>query len=164
MGRRVSQGGVPDGDGSFLISDCSEPEGPQGKVWIRKFDPAVAFDGVNYLVTWVDFYGDFAGYYRTSAARVTPAKTVLDDGIGLSSGGRTRTRGSPSLAFGGLDVPRRLERARGVRGARVTPEGSVLDPSGFTMSLSGARSPVDAFDGTNYLGVWDDGVDVSGRA
>ena len=65
LGRRVSQDGVPDGDGSFLISDCSEPRGknPGGRSGSSKFDPAVAFDGVNYLVTWVDFYGNLAGYY-----------------------------------------------------------------------------------------------------
>ena len=67
MGRLVSQSGVADDDGSFLISDLwGDPKIP-GKVWIRHLDPAVAFDGVNYLVTWVYFYGDFSGY-RTSPA------------------------------------------------------------------------------------------------
>ena len=81
MGRRVSQGGVPDGDGSFLISYCSVPRGkePRGKVWIQKMDPAVAFDGVNYFVTWVFLYGDVSGYYTDiQGARVTPERTVLD--------------------------------------------------------------------------------------
>ena len=84
------------------------------------------------------------------------------DTIGLSSGARYRSRGSPSLVFGGSTYLVVWEDAGVVRGGRVTREGSVLDPTGFTMSLSGAQSPVNAFDGTNYLGVWNDGVDVIG--
>ena len=103
LGRRVSQGGVPDGDGSFLISYCSVPRGkePRGKVWIQKMDPAVAFDGVNYLVTWVYLYGNLSGYYTDiQGARVTPARTVLDP-RGSTSAGRRETSTSPSVVFGG---------------------------------------------------------------
>ncbi len=161
LGRRVSQAGVPDGDGSFLISDCYEDP---GNVWIRKFDPAVAFDGVNYLVTWVDFYGNLAGYaLNISVARVTPAGTVLDpNGIGITGGGWYGNRGWPSLAFGGSTYLVVWIDGGVVRGARLTRDGSVLDPGGFAMSSSGARFPVNAFDGTNYLAVWDNSVDVLG--
>ena len=124
-------------------------------------DPAVAFDGVNYLVTWVYLYGDFHGYYTDiQGARVTPARTVLDpDGFYIS--GAPGNQYSPSVVFGGSTylvvwaVP-------GIRGARVTGEGSVLDPDGIVVSALSAQSPVDAFDGTNYLAVWDNQVDVLG--
>ena len=152
-----------------MISDCQVPAGadePRGEIWRYKFDPAVAFDGVNYLVTWVDFYGDLGNSYTNIyAARVSPAKIVLDpNGIGLSGGAHPDNR-SPSLVFGGsMYFVVWLENRGGLRlrAARVTPEGSVLDPFGFTISAPGANSPVDAFDGTNFLAVWDDSVDVLG--
>ena len=111
LGRRVSQGGVPDGDGSFLISYCQRPgKEPRGKVFIQKMDPAVAFDGVNYLVTWVYLYGDFSGYYTDiQGARVTPARGVLDRDL------HHRGVGKPVLALGGL---RRLDVSRRLGGAR----------------------------------------------
>ena len=118
LGRRVSQSGVPDGEGSFLIADCFEDP---GNVWIRHWDPAVAFDGVNYLVTWVYFYGDFGGWTTNiSGARVTPARTVLDT-FGLTGGNHR----DPALAVAGLrrlDVPRRLvRRLVGRRGRPWSP-------------------------------------------
>ena len=91
-------------------------------------DPAVAFDGVNYLVTWVYLYGDIHGYYTDiQGARVTPERTVLDPEIYIT--GAPGNQYSPSVVFGGStyfvvwEVP-------GIRGARVTGEGSVLDPEG----------------------------------
>ena len=135
--------------------------GPAGKVWIRKFDPAVAFDGVNYFVTWVYFYGEFGGYTENIyGSRVAPDKTVLDELI--ITGTQHGNRAWPSLAFGGSTYLVVWIDSHVVRGARVTREGSVLDSDGFVMSASGARFPVDAFDGTNYLAVWDNQVDAFG--
>ena len=114
-----------------MISDCSEPGekvgvrkmDPAGKEWIRKFDPAVAFDGVNYLVTWVDFYGILGGYCENIAgSRVTPAGTVLGK-IGFSRGGFYGTRGSPSLVFGGSTYLVVWLDEGVLRGARVTRDG-----------------------------------------
>ena len=97
LGRRVGQGGVPDGDGSFVISDCQVPGGadePRGQIWRYKFDPAVAFDGVNYLVSWVDFYGDLQNSYTNIyAARVSPRRSCSTRTGSASAGGRTQTRG-----------------------------------------------------------------------
>ncbi len=170
LGRLVSQDGVADDDGSFLISYCSEPGekvgvrkmDPAGKEWIRKFDPAVAFDGVNYLVTWVDFYGDFSGYWvNIAGARVTPDRNVLGK-LGLTGGGFYGTRSWPSLVFGGSTYLVVWNDGLTVRGGRVTRDGSGLDPNGLTLSAPDAHFSVDAFDGTNYLAVWDNGVDVFG--
>ena len=125
-------------------------------------DPAVAFDGVNYLVTWVYFYGNFSGYFTDiQGARVTPAKTVLDPS-GIYINGAPGNQYSPSVVFGGSTYLVVWIDGGGAHGARVTPDGSVLDHDAILMSASSARSPVDAFDGTNYLGVWDNTVDVLG--
>ena len=171
LGRRVSQEGVPDGDGSFLISYCEEPGeklgvskmDPAGKRWIRKFDPAVAFDGVNYLVTWVDFYGDFGGYYSNIVgARVTPDRSVLGE-LGVTSDGFYQSRGSPSLVFGGSTYLVAWIDAQVLRGSRVTREGSVLDPR------TGSRCPRPGSLSRRRLRrhelprVWDNNVDVVGN-
>ena len=47
----------------------------------------------------------------------------------------------------------------GIRGARVTQDGTILDPGGFTICDSpgmNASYPQVAFDGANYLVVWED--------
>src|SRR5207244_8680160 len=42
-------------------------------------------------------------------------------------------------------------------GARVSPVGTALDPDGITISTGTCRGdPVLAFDGANYLAVWED--------
>jgi len=46
-----------------------------------------------------------------------------------------------------------------IYGARITPQGTVLDTQGFVISqaANGQESPTLAFDGANYLAVWSDG-------
>ena len=48
-----------------------------------------------------------------------------------------------------------------IYGARVTPDGAVLDTSGFLISLSarGQYAPAVGFDGKNFLAVWEDDRD-----
>ena len=118
--------------------------------------PQVAFDGTNYLVAWTDDRGG-PGIF---AARVTPGGTVLDPtGFVVSSGGYR-----PTLAFDGTNylvvwavlagglVITDIYAARSPRAAPCSiPPASPCRRHSATEDL-----PAVAFDGTNYLVVWDD--------
>ena len=76
-----------------------------------------------------------------------------DSGINASNG-------SPSIAWDGTNFFTVWINGTDIYGARVSPDGDVLDPTGIAISvgLNGSttepRPPSVAFDGTNYLVVW----------
>jgi hypothetical protein len=149
-GARVTpQGVVLDRDG-FVISQAADGQ----------CNPAIAFDGTNFLVVWNDFRIDmFSDIY---GARVTPQGTVLDPaGIPISTA--TSTQALPSIAFDGTDFLVVWEDSRSgpdidLYGARVTPQGTVLDPSGIPVSRAAGYQEFTAmdFDGSNFIVVWRD--------
>jgi hypothetical protein len=136
-------------------------------------DVSAAFDGANYLVVWSDTrsgspVGPDADIVGT---RVTPAGVVLDPaGIAISSARGAQS--SPYVSFDGTNYfvawedtrndpgafPPRLD----IYGTRITPDGTVLDgpPATGGIAINTAdvpkQHPVIAFDGTNYLVVWDE--------
>ena len=118
--------------------------------------PDVAFGGQNYLVAWDD---ERSTVYRdVYAARVSPDGIVLDpDGIPISTGGCCRF--SPAVAFGSgnyLVVWVHPAELTDIRGARVSPDGVVLDETGFPISSAAGWqwTPAVATDGADYLVVW----------
>jgi hypothetical protein len=121
-------------------------------------EPAVGFDGTNYLVVWRDRYWRSIGIYGT---RVSPQGVVLDpDGITIRAGGGM----SPAVSFGAKsflvvweDCFRGDCGDAGVVGARVSTTGVVLDPDGFPIATGSPAqaSPALAFDGTNWLVAWE---------
>jgi phosphoribosylformylglycinamidine (FGAM) synthase PurS component len=117
--------------------------------------PAVAFDGDNFLVVWEDYRSHST--YNIYAARVTSSGAVLDTGgIAVSTAGGNQ--GSPAVAFDGVNFLAAWNDGRNdqqIYAARVTPQGTVLDPSGIAISnVADCWSPAVAFDGTNSLVVW----------
>jgi len=130
-----------------------------------QYRPTVAFDGTNLLVTWAD---GRSSNYDIYGARVTPSGIVLDStGIAVSTA--VDDQNAPAVAFDGTSFlvvwqDARSGRGDDIYGARVTPSGAVLDSSGIAVStaVDDQGNPALAFDGTNFLAVWQDvrtGVD-----
>ncbi|HVU05163.1 MAG TPA: hypothetical protein VHE30_25615 [Polyangiaceae bacterium] len=135
----------------FLVSGAANPQK----------SATVAFNGTNYLVAWEDS----RPFSNTDiyATRVTPTGTVLDtSGISVSLALNSQTQ--PAAASDGTDffVVWTDERAGigagDIYGTRVTAAGAVGSVTGLPIETNGLLqdSPAIAFDGTNYLVVWED--------
>ena len=140
-----------------------DPAGiPISTATYSKNDPAVATDGANYLVVWSN-----APIYQTIyGARVSPAGVVLDPS-GITISNEAYRQELPAVAYDGTNFlvvwttapqPNPHYNYYAILGARVTPEGAVLDSPAIQISpLSGNRYRPDvAFDGANYLVMWED--------
>jgi len=141
-GARVTPGGqVLDGDGFIIASSAT-----------AQFNPAIAFDGVNFLVVWADTLG--SGSVR--GARVTPAGAVLDPGgVSVFTAPFASQLGFPSIAFDGSNYLVVHVFDRDILGTRVTPGAGVLGAFAISAVVPpGQPLPRVAFDGTNYLVVW----------
>ncbi|HTW92002.1 MAG TPA: hypothetical protein VMH22_09870 [bacterium] len=150
-GARVMRGGNVLDPGGFVISNAAG---------VQSY-PAVSFDGTNFLVVWQDTRnGSTSDIY---GARVTPGRTVLDPSGFVISQAINRQR-SPALAFDGSNYLAVWQDDRDtgtlfdIFGARVSPGGTVLDPSGIaiTQAPGNQASPHLAYSGSNYLVAWED--------
>ena len=118
---------------------------------------AATFDGVNYLVTWVDI--DYNLYYQTMRARrVTTGGVPLDPGQILICPSQIAAE-APAACFNGSSFVVSWDNnfnGADIYCARITSAGAVLDSQGILLPLGvGTQQlPVVAFDGTNYLAVW----------
>jgi Fibronectin type III domain len=127
--------------------------------------PRVAFNGQNWLVAWqTEREGD---RYKSDvmAVRVAPDGKILDQTPILISAGQTSDdRAVWDVASDGTNwvvTWRGLDSAAGVftiEGARVGPDGTVLDPNGKTLrhdTWNSSPTGVDiAFAGDEYLMTW----------
>jgi hypothetical protein len=150
-------------ESSFLCTRISQDGSvlDPGGIGIAGFGgyPAMAYDGTNFLVAWVDGYG-----YSIYGVIFSPTGKILSDYfyIAASTGGV----GFPSAAFDGKNyivVWNDLRNDQGhnnwdVYGARVTTAGTVLDTSGIPISTAqySQYNPSVSFDGKNYFVVWTD--------
>ncbi|KPJ60589.1 MAG: hypothetical protein AMJ46_06250 [Latescibacteria bacterium DG_63] len=128
-------------------------------------EPAVAFDGGNYLVVWQD---DLTGSSEIRGTRLSPEGEVLDPcGIEITAAPGSQT--TPVVAFDGTNYLVVWQDTRNgnpdIYGARVSIDGLVLDTDGIPISISdqSQTEPAMAFGGENYLVVWTDSrLDPSG--
>lgn len=151
-GQRVTAAGqVLDGAAGFAISTTDS-----------NFEPAVAFDGSNFLVVWGKYIGTGYDIY---GARISPDGEVLSEFPVFNATGEQI---SPAIASDGtnyLVVWRDTRSGSGpaedtdIYATRVSPAGVVLDPDGIAISTAAGiqGEPQLAFDGTNYFSVWEDG-------
>jgi hypothetical protein len=96
-------------------------------------NPAVAFDGANWLVAWQDYRRGVSDIY---GARVSTAGVVLEpDSIPVSTSDMDQSY--PAVAFDGANWLVAWDDGRwggsDIYGARVTPAGAVLDPEGMEL-------------------------------
>jgi hypothetical protein len=108
--------------------------------------PAVAFDGVNYLVAWVEYHEFGASVHAT---RVSRAGVVLDpDGILVDQNGSI-----PKIAFNGTNYL----LVYGSYGKRISRSGQVLDSQPIPIAPTGSGdSDAVSSDGTDYFVAWAD--------
>ena len=131
--------------------------------------PAIAFDGTNYLVVWEESRAGQDGLY---GARVGQDGAFLDGtGFAIATGSDER---APTVAFNGTNYLVTWEHehvfsgehSEWISAARVSPQGVVLDPGGFTVSNQAwfQFRPFVASDGADYLVAWARSADRSGVA
>jgi hypothetical protein len=166
LSARVSTAGVvtQTSAGFGVLEDRGEESTP---------DPALAFDGTNFLAVWWDDPG-------TSNTNDTPI--LRDDAFGgrISSAGANvgspftvskaaNQQEFPAVAFDGTnylvvwtDARSATTTGSDILATRVRPDGTVLDPAGIAVStaIGAQREPAVAFDGTRYLVTWRDSRDL----
>src|SRR5205807_2949418 len=135
-----------------------DPEGiPATLSWSPQQDPAVAWDGENYLVVWSG--GAATGAWGIYAGRVTPSGQLLDGaGFPVSLG---RAHAYPKVAWNGTNFlvvwqGRGTDYTYRTYAARVTPGGQVLDQNGILVSPSSQGTELSdvTASSNDYLVVW----------
>lgn len=122
-----------------------------------QLDPAVAFNGLEYLVVWSDRR---SGVQHIYGCRVRPNGEVIDkQGILLS--GTTGTQAYPKVASDGAGWEVVWQDSRGgtqdIYGCKIGRDGSIGKNMGIsTQSGNNEETPDVAFNGTNFLVVWRD--------
>ncbi|KPJ60588.1 MAG: hypothetical protein AMJ46_06245 [Latescibacteria bacterium DG_63] len=146
-----------------LSGDALDIDGiPLSTVANPQRDPAIAFDGRNYLVAWSDYRG---GVFvpEIYAARVSFSGELLDaEPIAIDSPPGAQLH--PDAAFDGTNYFVVWETTDGnIYGARVDTSGHVLDPAGIPIctELHTQEDPAVDFGGSSYLVVWGDRRNVA---
>ena len=123
---------------------------------------SIAFDGTNYFVVWADGRNR-SSYIDIYGARVDQSGAVLDS-AGIAISAAVNWQYSPSVAFDGTNFlvvwqdERNDPASPDIYGARISQSGIVIDTSGIAIStaVNDQGIPSVAFDGNNYLVVWQD--------
>jgi len=122
-----------------------------------QLDPAVAFNGLEYLVVWSDRR---SGVQHIYGCRVRPNGEVIDK-QGFLVSGTTGTQAYPKVASDGAGWEVVWQDSRGgtqdIYGCKIGRDGSIGKNMGIsTQSGNNEETPDIAFNGTNFLVVWRD--------
>jgi hypothetical protein len=150
-GARITKDGqVLDPDG-FLVCTATQDQ----------MFPVTAWDGENFFVVWQD--KRTGNRWDIYGARVTPEGQVLDSEGILVAKGKFYDQVSPNLSFDGENYlviwrGKKSSSAYSIYFKRVSKNGEVLDvnPIPINPSTRDQASPSIAFNGENYLVVWQD--------
>jgi hypothetical protein len=153
FGKRVNTSGVVIDTSRIVI--CNE----EGSQW----SPSIAFGDSNFLVAWADTRNFYSYYYDIYSARVSTTGITLDTSGNLISVS-ANFQENPSLAFSDTNYlvvwqeRNVIDSSYDIYGTRVSPYGATIDSLGIPISTANLdqRNPSVAFDGTNYLVVWQD--------
>jgi hypothetical protein len=142
-----------------LSSDCFS-----GSAYGTQTTPSIAFDGTDFLVVWED--ERLNSERDIFGARMSQQGEILDP-IGIPICVAPSLQTDVKVAWGGQNylavwIDYRNENYD-IYGARIDPQGNVLDPNGFPISTgSGWEAYPDvAWDGTNFFVVWSDDRDFT---
>lgn len=150
-GRRMTVDGVPLDSGLIRL-------GPHGHSCTY---PSVAADQANFLVAFCAF--DTLTYDDDGCCtRISPDGVVLDSGIFFPLGADAQM--GPSGASDGTDFLVAWLETQGVQATRISADGSVLDPVGFTVNdAPGSKgSLATGFGDSLYLVAWADNRSARG--
>ncbi|HEX8834929.1 MAG TPA: IPT/TIG domain-containing protein, partial [Abditibacteriaceae bacterium] len=143
---RVSRAGAILNTGGIAVTTLSNDQ----------LGPAVAWNGVNYLVAWHDVSSGTSNLY---GSRLSSAGAVLDTpSIAISTSAALGNEAFPAIAWDGTNYLVVWQNGSDIYGGRVSSAGTVLDTTGIAIStVFGQQSTVDvACDGLNCLVVWQD--------
>jgi len=151
-GARVSPSGAVLDTAGILVS---------GPPW-EQCAPAVASDGTDFLVAWQDWRNSDYDIY---CARVSHSGTLLDT-AGIAVCTADGWQSTPAVACNGTDYLVLWQSGttgdHDLYGARISPQGVVLDPEGFVVSAAPGvqQHPAVASYGADFLVVWSDARNV----
>jgi len=124
--------------------------------------PMITFGGTNYFVVWADLRNRYTSIEDIYGVRITQNGTILDT-IPIAISTAAGSQILPAVAYDGANYLAVWEDNRSgsweIYGARVNQSGNVIDSTGIRISTLGSfyQNPRVAFDGTNYLVVWEHG-------
>ncbi|MBM3332146.1 hypothetical protein FJY68_09930 [candidate division WOR-3 bacterium] len=141
-------------EGAVLYPFTSFPIGVDAQ-----YRPSGSSDGTDFLSAWLETRGRGDA---VQAARISANGTVLDP-VGLTVSSTPASKADLATGYGDSLYLVAWDQANGIDGssiycARVSSDGTVLDPGGIVVcdEASYRQLPDIAFDGQNFLVVWQD--------
>ncbi|MGC8861560.1 MAG: hypothetical protein ACP5R5_02170 [Armatimonadota bacterium] len=132
-------------------------------------EPAIAFDGTNCLVAWKSSFDGVPENFDLLAARVSSAGAILDSPP-ITVCSAPSLQHSLHAAYGAgvyllVWTDHRTPGHCHIYGARIRPNGTVLDPNGFLISpdTDSQWMPAVGSDGSKFLVTWMEHDSIFGR-